>query len=869
MNTPQSVSNPWSQESVALLDQLTTSSQGLSKEEASKRFLHYGKNIVGGRAKSSALRLLWNQCKNPLVLLLVVASGLSFSLGKLHEGFFVLAAIVVNVALGFWQEYKADNAVQQLEHYLTQQARIMRNGTAQSVDAQNIVPGDYILFRSGDRIPADVRIISATNLEVDESILTGESLPVHKSIELVPEQTTLADRTNMLWGGTIITEGSAEGVVVATAQDTALGGIATLVGKQEDEKTPLEQSVTQFTKVISVVLVIVGALIAVIGVRNGYPLSEMLLTSIAVIVSAVPESLPIALSVVLAIGAETLARKNAVVRKMAATETLGATTIILTDKTGTLTEGKLTLVAVDAPEDQIDTVLVEAALNADVATNESGFQGRPLDIALAQTIASRPELKELTTARTVLERLAFNSADKYSGVLFTHTQPGQRAGTGNSRVVLLGAPDILLEKTALSQTEKEKIHARITELSTSGERVLGVITMNADAGSSLETVSKENDFSFSGLLRFRDPIRASVPAAVARIGVSGVRTIIVTGDHPGTATWVAREIGLSPLVAQAGELADENTIALTGAELTTMTDSELTTALKTAVVFARVTPEQKLRLVQLLEKMGEVVAVTGDGVNDAPALKAATIGVAMGSGTDVARASSDIVILDNNYGSIVDAIFEGRGVLKKIRTVITYLMADSFDELLLVGGSIIMAIALPITALQILFVKFFSDIFPTLAFTFEKIDSKSVAKLDRKARLLDKTVAIFTFGRGIVSSSLLFMLYIYLLRAGYDENIVRTFTYASFASYMLFLAFSMRNLEESIFSYNPFSNHYLTAGVFVGFGMITLSLYVPIIAGFLGTTPLPLPWFLGVIGVGVANFLLIEIFKFFLRKKKK
>lgn len=868
MNSSQQSFNPWSDESAALFTTLQTSPSGLSSTEATNRFKRYGKNIVGGRAKSSALRLLWNQCKNPLVLLLVVASGLSFFLGKMNEGVFVLAAIVINVALGFWQEYKADNAVQQLEHYLTQRSRIMRDGSAQSINADNIVPGDYILFRSGDRIPADIRVVSSTHLEVDESILTGESLPVEKSIETVAQQTVLADRTNMLWGGTVITQGSAEGIVVATGQHTALGAIATLVEKQEDEKTPLEHSVMQFTKIISVVLVFVGVLIAFIGVKNGYPLNDMLLTSIAVIVSAVPESLPIALSVVLAIGAETLARKNAVVRKMAATETLGATSIILTDKTGTLTEGRLTFVAVDVPlaqnsENNNDTVLVEASLHADVAIGQSGFQGRPLDIALAQTIQSRPELKTLSESYSILERLAFNSADKYSGVLFKNSS--------NTRITLLGAPDILIQKTSLSIEQKKLLLSQITELSTTGERVLGSISMNVSGDESLETLSKMNTYEFAGLLRFRDPIRTSVPAAVARIMTSGVRTIVVTGDHPGTASWVAREIGLLPTQSDivVGDLHNTHSHILTGAEVALLTDTELTEALHHTVVFARMTPEQKLRLVELLEKNGEVVAVTGDGVNDAPALKAATIGVAMGSGTDVARASSDIVILDNNYESIVDAIFEGRGVLKKIRTIITYLMADSFDELLLVGGSIIMTIALPITAIQILFVKFFSDIFPTLAFTFEKIDSTSVAQLDRKARLIDKTVAIFTFGRGVVSSALLFMLYIYLLRAGYDEAIVRTFTYASFASYMLFLAFSMRNLEESIFTYNPFSNHYLTAGVFVGFAMIILSLYIPFMNTFLGTTPLPLVWFGGVIGVGVANFFLIEIFKFFLHKKKK
>ncbi|MFZ4500161.1 MAG: cation-translocating P-type ATPase [Minisyncoccia bacterium] len=849
MQSNHPTNTPWSENPDAILAHFESSPRGLSEANALERLKINGINIVGGRAKSNVLRLLWNQCKNPLVFLLIAASALSFFLGKLNEGFFVLAAILVNVALGFWQEYKADNAVQKLEHYLTQLARVMRDGTARSIKTQDIVAGDYILFRAGDRIPADVRITALANLEVDESILTGESLPVRKSLGTVPSETTLADRTNMLWGGTVITEGTAEGVVVATAGNTALGGIATLVGRQEDEKTPLEQSVMQFTKIISVVLVFVGILIAVIGIYNGYPLSEMLLTSIAVIVSAVPESLPIALSVVLAIGAETLAKKRAVVRKMAATETLGATTIILTDKTGTLTEGTLTLVAIDADESEVDTVLVDASLNSDVTVHEGMFQGRPLDIALVQTISARPELAALQQSRTVLERLAFTSTAKYSAVLFSHNN--------TEHVVLLGAPDILLEKTTLSAQEKATLHARISELSHSGERVLGLVRLPIKKGDTISSVTSSDAFVFGGLLRFRDPIRQSVPEAVARISASGVRTIIVTGDHPGTATWVAKEIGLI----------SGTTEPLTGSDLLAMTDDELRSALKTTTVFARVTPEQKLRLVELLEGSGEVVAVTGDGVNDAPALKAATIGVSMGSGTDVARTSSDIVILDNNYGSIVDAIFEGRGVLKKIRTVITYLMANSFDALLLVGGSIIMTIALPITAIQILFVKFFADILPTLAFTFEKIDQKSVARLDRKARLLDRTVTLFTFGRGIVSSALLFLLYLYLLNTGNDPSLVRTFIYASFASYMLFLAFSMRNLEESILSYNPFSNYYLTVGVFIGFVMIAASVYLPIISNFLGTNVLPLSWFMGVIGVGVANFILIEAFKYFLRKK--
>lgn len=851
MNERNQYHTAWAKDSETVFSELQTTTNGLSSEEAIARLKRDGANIVGQRKSNSILKLLWNQCKNPFVILLVVAALFSFFLGKLHEGFFVIGAIVVNIVLGFWQEYKADNAVKKLENYITQRARTTRDGTQKPVDAKDIVIGDYIYFQSGDRVPADVRIIQSDHLEVDESILTGESLPVSKNSETIAETVSLAERTNMLWGGTVITDGTAEGVVIATGDATEIGALATLVGKQKTGQTPLEKSVTQFTKIISIALVLVGIIIAIIGVNNGYETQEVLLLSIAVIVSAVPESLPIALSVVLAMGAEVLAKKKAVVRKMTATETLGTTSLILTDKTGTLTEGKLTLVAIDAPETEKDTLLVDAVLNTDVAKEGTELLGRPLDIALVQTVDARPELQSIQLSRTVIERLAFNSVNKFTAVLYEKDSVRY--------IAALGAPDILLEKTTLSEKEKLETQNYIDTASQSGERVLGVIKATVDSKLPIAEALKTASFAFSGLIRFRDPIRQSVPAAVEKIKGAGVRTVIVTGDHPGTAMWVGREIGL--------EVTEET--VLTGAQLRELSDEELTAKLGTITIFARVTPEQKIRLVELYEKQGEVVAVTGDGVNDAPALKAATIGVAMGSGTDVARASADIVILDNNYDSIVDAIFEGRGVLKKIRTVIAYLMADSFDELLLVGGSILMAVALPLNALQILFVKFFSDIFPTMAFTFEKIESKSVAKLNRNARLLDKSIMIFTFGRGIVSSALLFILYLFLLNQGHQEELVRTFIYGSFSSYLLFLAFSMRNLEESIFSYNPLSNKWLNIGVLAGFVMIVLSIYWRWLGDILGTIPLPTNWFLGIIGIGFINFLLVEVFKFFLKPKPK
>ncbi len=844
------IKNPHAKNIEDIFSELKTSNKGLSEKDASSRKKLLGSNTISTGKHLSAYGILLHQFKNPFIFLLIIASALSFFLGEKFEGFFIIGVIFVNVILGFWQEYKADNAVQKLENYIKEKARVLRDGIKKPIDTSDITIGDYIFLKNGDKVPADIRIYKYTNLEADESILTGESLPTKKNNSLLDINTPLSDTTNMLWAGTVVSDGMAEGVVVSIGKNTQIGNIANLVSKQSNNKTPLEKSIAKFTKIISAVLIFIGIIIGVIGLYSGYELADVLILSIAIIVSAVPESLPIALSVVLAIGAESLAKNKAVVRKMTATETLGTTTLILTDKTGTLTEGKLSLIDVDVfDEKDKDIILIDAILNTDVTKHEDEIIGRPLDIALIDVLEKREELKNLKSKIQIIEKLSFNSVNKYTGVLYEQEN--------KKYISLLGAPDILLNKTNLSEKEKLDVLNQIDTLSGSGERIIGVVKMEIQNDGNIHDFTQKNDFILSGLIRFRDPIRESVPEAVKSIFEAGVKTLVVTGDHPGTASWVAKEIGLK---------ADPENI-LTGKEIDTMSDEEIFAVFDKVNVFARVTPEQKLRLVQLYENHGQTVAVTGDGVNDAPALKAATIGVAMGSGTDVARASSDIVLLDNNYGVIVNAIFEGRAILKKIRTVIVYLLSDAFDEVLLIGGALLLSLAIPLNAVQILYVKFFSDIFPAIALTFEKIDRKKVMKLETNTRLVDKPTMTFIFIRGFISSALLIVMYFYLIKHGYEENIVRTFIYGAFSSYLLFLAFSMRDLKKSIFSYNPFTNFWLNLSVFAGFGMIVLSIYSGFFTRILSTTALPLPWFIALVIFGFFNFFLAEIFKFFINKK--
>jgi Ca2+-transporting ATPase len=843
----------WASDSDIILKEFSSSENGLDNKEAAARLTTYGPNTITSKNKHALLYLVWNQCKSPLVIILAVAMVLSFVLGKTSEAFFVMTAILVNISLGIWQEWKANSAIKKLESYITTYVKVTRDGARMTLDSSLLVPGDIVTIRGGDTVPADIRLLTSSSLEVDESILTGESLAVKKDAAAkVAASAPLTDRGNMVWSGTIATDGEATGVVVETGNKTELGAIAALVGHVENEKTPLEKSVAHLATGITIFLVLLGAVIFLLGLRDGYLVADILLIAIAVIVSAVPESLPIAMSTVLAIGASTLAKKKGVVRKMAATETLGAVTLILTDKTGTLTEGKLTFENAEAEDGDGSKLLLEAyQYTSTIVNKDGGISGRPLEVAIYQACKSRPEFKDLFADYEVIERLMFNSTQKFGGVLFAHD--------GHHTLTLVGAPDILLEKTTLSQEEKDTLHHEIQALADKGERIIGVVhkKVSYTHEGALEKHVGENTFVFRGLLRFRDQVRESVPMAVHDIQTAGVRVAMVTGDHPGTARAIAKEVGIW----------HEGDTVLTGSEIALMSDDELVQKIATTTVFARTTPEQKLRLVEAYGKRGEVVAVTGDGVNDAPALKRAEIGVAMGSGTDVARGAADVVILDDNFETIVAAIFEGRGVLYKMRTVITYLLADSFDELLLVGGSIIAGLILPISALQILFVKFFADIFPAMAFTFETIDGKRVAHRAKRTTLFDREIKMFTFGRGFVASALLFAIYLTLSRTTLDQEIVRTFIFASFATYILFLAFSMRRLDESLWKYKMFSNKYLTIGVALGFGTTMLAIYWPWLSGLLGTTALPLPWLIGVFAIGFVNLFIMEGLKRLMRPR--
>lgn len=853
----------WAMDVTETLAALRTSPEGLDDVEAAVRRERFGPNEIPERRHLTAARVLLRQLSSPLIVVLIVAGAITLFLAEWIETAVIFAAVVANTVLGFWQEWKAETALALLKTYVRTRARVRRSGHERGVDASELVAGDIIRISQGDRVPADCRLIFTAELEVDESVLTGESLPVAKDPATQAAGTVLGERASMGFSGTLVVAGFGDAVVTATGPETEFGRIALLVAGEVREPTPLQRAMTRFATRVGLLL---GALVVIlfgIGIAFGFDLFEMFLITVAIAVSAVPEGLPVALTVVLAIGVERIAARRGIVRKLLAAETLGSATLILTDKTGTLTQAKMELAAVlpygaTGQEAEAD-LLRTALLNIDIILENPEDQpekwrvvGPPIESALLRGAARwGVRLPDVVRGSEILERLPFSSAHKFSAAI-------SRSGPRH-RLVLFGAPEVLLGHTDLSAAERKEVLAALEVRARSGERVLGVAAGALDA--ERPKIPKDHRFgrlTFRGLLSFRDPLRPEVSGAIRQIASSGVKTVIVTGDHAGTAEAVARELGM----------VDGKGAVMTGQDLVALRPEELHARAGEVSVWARTTPEEKLALVKLYRERGEVVAVSGDGVNDAPALEAADIGIAVGSGTDVAKSAADLVILDDNFETIVAAIEEGRNILSNIRKVIVYLLSGAFDELFLIGGALLAGVALPLNALQILFVNFFSDSFPAVALAFERgVDGLGARPPKLERNLFDPEMRFLILAIGISTSFLLFVLYLVLLRAGLPAELVRTFIFAGFATYSLFLAFSVRSLSRSIFEFNPFSNRYLAAGA--GFGLVlTLAvIYIPFLQRIFHTVALPLPWLAAVVGVGIVNIAAVEFGKWLFRHK--
>ncbi|MEJ0053457.1 MAG: HAD-IC family P-type ATPase [bacterium] len=833
--------------------------EGLSDREALERARRFGPNILEKEFRAPWLLTLIGQFKSPFVLLLLAASAVTTVIGDYKGSLFILAAVIVNAGLGYYQEHKAERALAELKTYLRQRARVIRDGREREIDATELVPGDLIRLAQGDRVPADARLVFVNDLQADEAVLTGEALPSGKTTEAGAADAGLGDQRSMAFAGTLITQGVGTALVCRTGAMTELGKIAELVGGTENEETPLQAAVRAFSLRASLALGVVTLLIFLAGIYAGEPLAAMFVTAVAIAVSAVPEGLPIAMTVILAIGVQRMARRKGVVRRLAAAEALGSADVILTDKTGTLTTARMEIGALIPEPGTDESGLLRLALeNANVLVEnpsdppeEWRIDGRIIEASLVRSAALRGvDVSALIAAREVKEALPFNAVNKFSASV---VKEGDRR-----QLVFVGAPDILLARSALNASERARLLERINTEAGAGALVLGIASRELGAG---EEVSFKDivpaELSFLGLVTLHDPIRPNVPAALALVEEAGIRVVLVTGDHRGTAVSVARAAGMR--ISGDG--------VLDAVELRNLSDAELALRLPTLEVVARVSPLDKMRIVKAFQAAGKSVAMTGDGVNDAPGIRQADIGIAMGSGTAVARDVADLVLLDDNFETIAAAVEEGRRIRGNLRKTLVYLLSDTANELFLIGGALLAGLVIPLTALQILWVNFFSDSFPAIAFAFEKEKDAGMRPAQGRGALFDPLMSFLILFIGIATSAFLFILYWGLLAAGYPGDIVRTFIFASFASYTLFSAFALRSLTKSVLTYPFFGNPAMLAGVGFGLALVFLGLYVPFLQGILDTVPLPLPWLIGVLGVALLNITAIELAKWVFRSR--
>ncbi|MDD5040320.1 MAG: HAD-IC family P-type ATPase [Patescibacteria group bacterium] len=861
-------------------------SDGLSAQQAARRAREHGNNELPREKSFSALKLLASQFRSILIYILLVAAAISFLLQDIIDAWVILAAVVLNVVVGFIQEFRAQKSLEKLRNVVTQYAEVRREGQERKVEAKELVPGDIVFLRSGNKVPADIRIVTADDLRIDEASLTGESVPVRKTAEVLPNAVVLAEQRNMAFMGTTIVAGTGLGIVVAIGKETQLGHIAELIRTMKEEDTPLQKKLGSFAKVLGLVIVGIAAVIFVAGILLGYSFEEMFMTAVALAVAAVPEGLVVVVTVILAIGMQRILKQKSLVRKLVAAETLGSTTVICTDKTGTLTEGEMRVVRIITHANNLDTVRAsisdlsgEAAKsyffaliigvlasdafieNPDEALEHRNIIGLPTEKALV-LLASQAgiNIRKMRRENPRREVIPFSSARKYMATL--HENRAQE------RILYYkGAPEILLRAATkidldgkiiqLDSKKREALKREYEKLSAEGLRILALGFKKVDAGfqNIQERTDVLQDLVFVGFAGIKDPLRKEARETIERCLEAGIHPVMITGDHRLTAKAIAAELNLP----------HEDRNIIEGKELERLNEKELKERIAEISVYARVNPNDKLRIIDAWQSRGQVVAMTGDGVNDAPALKSADIGVALGSGTDVAKETADIVLLDNNFKTIVYSVQEGRTIYENIKKVILYLMSDSFTEMVIISLAILFRWELPLLAAQILWINLITDGFPNIALTLEpgEKDIMQQQPVSPKAKMVDTEMKLIIGIVSLLTGVMALCIYYFTLKATGDIEKARTMTFVAVAIDSLLYVFSCRSMRYSIWHRETFLNKYLLFAVMMGFGLQLVAVYVPFFQKIFHGVPLNLFDWVIVLTVGVASVFVIEIIKWF------
>ncbi len=851
-----------------VLRALQTRTTGLSNEEAATRLKEYGPNTIQLEKKINVWGLLIGQFTELLVVVLIGAGILSYLVGDPLDTLVIFAIVIINGLLGFFQEYKAEKAIDELKKMGAQRATVKRNGKLMQLDAKELVPGDIVQLEEVDKIPADIRFIETIETAVDEAILTGESSAVNKKTNSLEGTLAVADRINYGYANTSIVRGRGLGVVIFTGLKTEFGKIAEKLEEVEDEPTPLKQNLEILAKQLTLGVVCVMAILFVIGYFiQGRELVEMLLLAIALGVAAIPEGLPAVTTITLALGVQQMARKNALIKHLPSVETLGSTTVICSDKTGTLTKNEMTVEYVYADEqlyrvtgvgysaageiqwnNQRVSVETGSALeltiqngvhnnNAQFHANENTILGDPTEGCML-VLGTKTNIHSTLTR---VKEIPFTSERKKMSTV--HTLNAQ-----TNRVFMKGAVEKVLEKSILvlehgkriplTDGKKQQILAQADTLSKNAYRVLGFAYRDAN------TLSEDVEHSlvFTGLMALRDPPREEVAQAIQKCLDAGIQVKMITGDHPVTASAIAEKIGLK------GN-------AITGVELNQLDDNQFSDAVKTHNVFARVDPEHKYKIVSFLQKQGHVVAVTGDGVNDAPAIKKADIGIAMGiKGTDVAKEASDMVLRDDNFASIVNAVELGRTVYQNIQAFVRYLLGANFTEVLVVSLGFFLQLGEVITPIQLLWINLATDALPALALGEDPPGKHVMQQKPRSkfAGVLDG-MGPFVIIAGVLGTAATLGMYVYGLSV--DEDYARTLAFTTLVVFELMLVFNARQLGKSWLEYSPFNNVWLIVAVMISFALQMAAVYVPFLQPIFKTESIALNDMIVIFGVCLSSTL--------------
>lgn len=859
---------------------------GLTSSEAAQKLKAYGRNTLPQEKPYSRIRLFLRQFNSPLMYILLTTVLISFLLKHYSDSIFIVVVLLINTTVGFYQENKANQSLLALKKMVKIRARVLRDGFEKEIDSEELTAGDIVLLKSGDKVPADGRIIESKGLKVNEASLTGESQAVEKKVvDLLPEDTPLSERNNMIFTGTIVEEGRAVAVIIATGINTQIGEVVSLLKETKERLTPLQKKIASLSRWVGVFILSIIFIVLVEGYFTKKNFAEIFVASLALAVSAIPEGLLPAITVILVLGMRRIFKANGLVRKLSATETLGGVTVICTDKTGTLTEGKMQVGHIltstrelmndglnglykgenaNGIESHIAALKIATLANdAFVENPEAELQewiirGRPTERALLLAgMQAGLNKDELEKQYPIIDRISFESDYKYAAT-FHH------ANEHKNSLYVIGAPEEIIarsidldidgRKEKLGTFEFDKLMQKFESLTQKGLRVLACAHKDYEADIKYQNLADlVKNLTLVGFIALKDPLRQDAKEYIGITKKAGIRTVIVTGDHRLTAKAIAEEIGL--------DARDENIID--GKELETISDDDLQEKAKHVSIYARVSPRHKLRIVDALQANEEVVAMLGDGVNDAPALKSADIGVAVGSGTDVAKEVADLVLLDDNFKTVVKAIEQGRVVFGNIRKVFIYLVADDFSELFLFLGSMAMGFPLPLLPAQILWINLIEDGLPDIALTTEQ-ETKGV--MDEKPRnpkepILNKPTKHWMAAIFLITGIAAFLSFFILWKLTGDIQKTRTIVFALMCFDSLIFAFSVRSFKRTIFRKDIFSNRYLVGAVAISFLLLVGAIYLPPLQKLLSTQPLGAVEWLIIFGISLIEILLIENFK--------